>query len=371
MTGATATARLVGRADHIGSLLRPQVLKNAYKRFSAGELDAARFAEALDGAIREAVRRQEAAGLGAVTDGEFRRRSWFAGFVDAVEGLVHRDTRFNFMEGEVDSLSVLVPHTDGPIRRTRGITTAEFAFTRTVATRPVKITLPSPSVIHFFRGPDGIDRRVYPDDEMYWEDLLAVYRAELTELGRLGCSYVQFDEVPIALLCDSKIQERIAGWGWDWRRLLARYVWAVNEVIRARPPDMVVGMHMCRGNFRGHWIGSGGYEPVAEAVFTGTRVDVLLLEYDSPRAGDFRPLRFVPPDKAVVLGLVTSKSATLEAESALRRRIDDAACFVPLERLALSPQCGFGTTAGGAPMAEADQWRKLGLVGRVAAAVWG
>ncbi|HEV8310450.1 MAG TPA: 5-methyltetrahydropteroyltriglutamate--homocysteine S-methyltransferase [Methylomirabilota bacterium] len=370
MTAATPT-RLVGRADHIGSLLRPRALKDAYQRLSAGELDAAGFAEVLDGAIREAIRRQEAAGLGAVTDGEFRRRSWFAGFVDSVDGLVHRDTHVNFMEGEADSLSVPVPHTEGRIRRTRGIATAEFAFARSVATRPVKITLPSPSVIHFFRGPDGVDRRVYPDEETYWGDLLAVYRAEITELGRLGCRYVQLDEVPMALLCDAKIRDRLAGWGWDWRRLLARYVWAANEAIHDRPPDMVVGMHMCRGNFRGHWIGSGGYEPVAEAVFAGTGVDVFLLEYDSPRAGDFRPLRFVPPGKAVVLGLVTTKHPALEPDAALRRRIDEAANVVPLERLALSPQCGFGTTVGGTPMTEAEQWQKLGLVGRVAAAVWG
>jgi 5-methyltetrahydropteroyltriglutamate--homocysteine methyltransferase len=371
MTTTRTTARLVCRADHIGSLLRPRALKDAYQRRRAGELDAAGFDEVLDGAVRDAVRRQEAAGLGAVTDGEFRRRSWFAGFVDAVAGLVHRDTHFNFMEGEADSLSVPVPHTEGPIRRTRGIAVPEFAFARSVATRPVKITLPSPSVIHFFRGPDGVDRRVYPDEETYWADLLAVYRAEIAELGRLGCRYVQLDEVPMALLCDPKVRERLAGWGWDWRPLLARYIRAVNEVTRDRPPDMVVGMHMCRGNFRGHWIGSGGYEPVAEAVFAGAQVDVLLLEYDSGRAGDFRPLRFVPPDRAVVLGLVTTKSPALEPDAVLRRRIDEASAVVPLARLALSPQCGFGTTVGGAPMTETDQWRKLDLVGRVAAAVWG
>ncbi|MGH7265312.1 MAG: 5-methyltetrahydropteroyltriglutamate--homocysteine S-methyltransferase, partial [Candidatus Rokuibacteriota bacterium] len=212
------------RADHVGSLLRPRALKDAYQARAAGRLDAAGFEGALDDAVREVIRRQEAAGLGAVTDGELRRRSWFAGFVDAVEGLVHRDTHFAFIEDGEARLSVPVPHTAGPIRRVRGIATHELAFARSVATRPVKVTLPAPSVIHFFRGPEGIDRGVYPDEDAYWRDLLAAYRAEVEALGRLGCPYLQLDEVPIALLCDARIQARVAEWGWDWRALLARYV---------------------------------------------------------------------------------------------------------------------------------------------------
>jgi 5-methyltetrahydropteroyltriglutamate--homocysteine methyltransferase len=365
------TGRPLCRADHVGSLLRPPALREAYRALAAGRSDAARFGEVLDAAIREAIRRQEAAGLGAVTDGEFRRRSWLAGFVDAVEGLTHRGTRLPFLEGDEATIAVPVPHAEGRIRRTRGIATGELAFARTVATRPVKVTLPAPSVIHFFRGPDGIDRAVYPDQEVYWQDLLAVYRAEVAALAELGCAYLQLDEVPIALLGDPRVQGRVAGWGWDWRALLARYLWAVNEAVRDRPPGMTVGLHLCRGNFRGRWIGAGGYEPVAERLFGEARVAVFLLEYDSERAGDFRPLRFVPPDKAVVLGLVTSKDPRLEDPDALRRRIDAAAAFVPLPRLALSPQCGFGTTVGGAPMSEDEQWRKLELVARVARAVWG
>jgi 5-methyltetrahydropteroyltriglutamate--homocysteine methyltransferase len=358
------------RADHVGSLLRPRALKDAYRAHAAGRLDAAGFERALDAAVGEAIRRQEAAGLGVVTDGELRRRSWFAGFVDAVEGLVHRDTRFAFLEDGVASLSVPVPHAAGPIRRVRGIATHEFAFARSVATRPVKVTLPAPSVIHFFRGPEGTDRGAYADEGAYWRDLLAVYRAEVEALGRLGCRYLQLDEVPVALLCDARVQARVADWGWDWRALLARYVGALDAAVATRPAGMTVGVHLCRGNFRGHWIGSGGYEPVAEVLFGQAPADVFLLEYDSERAGDFRPLRFVPAGKGVVLGLVTTKSAALEDETVLRRRIDEAARFVPLDRLALSPQCGFGTTVGGAPMSEDEQWRKLELVARVAAAVW-
>ena len=313
---------------------------------------------------------QEDAGLGAVTDGEFRRRSWFAGFVDAVDGLEHRETAFQFVADGEARLSVPVPHTAGLIRRTRGIATHELEFTQRFARRPVKVTLPAPSVIHFHRGPEAIDRAVYPDEEAWWRDLIAVYRAEIAELARLGCAYLQLDEVPIALLCDPRIQALIASWGWDWRALLDRYLWANAEALRERPPGMTIGMHLCRGNYRGHWIGSGGYEPVAEKLFGQRGVDVFLLEYDSERAGDFRPLRFVPKEKSIVLGLVSSKSAVLEDPGDLGRRIDAAAAFVPLERLALSPQCGFGTTVGGAPMSEDDERRKLELVASVARAVW-
>jgi 5-methyltetrahydropteroyltriglutamate--homocysteine methyltransferase len=358
------------RADHIGSLLRPKRLRDAYRAAAAGRMGAAEFDAALDDSIRSAIGMQEDAGLDVVTDGEFRRRSWFAGFVDAVDGLEHRDTALRFIAGGEAQLSVPVPHTAGLIRRTRGIATHELEFARSVARRPVKITLPAPSVIHFFRGPEAIDHAIYPDEEAWWQDLLAVYRAEIAALARLGCTYLQLDEVPIALLCDPRIQELIGQWRWDWRALLDRYLWANAEALRDRPAGMTVGMHLCRGNYRGHWIGAGGYEPVAEKLFGQRDVDVFLLEYDTGRAGDFRPLRFVPADKSVVLGLVSSKTPALEDADALRRRLGEAAAFVPLERLALSPQCGFGTTVGGAPLSEDDERRKLELVAAVARTVW-
>ena len=361
----------VCRADHIGSLMRPKALRDAHKAHAAGRLSDADFAKAQDGAVRAAVKMQEAAGLGAVTDGEFRRRSWFAGFVDAVAGLTHKDTEFNFMEEGEAAISVPVPHAEAPIRRVRGITTHELAFVQKVATVPAKITMPAPSVMHFFRGPQGIDRAVYPDDEKFWTDLIAVYRAEIAALGKMGLKYLQLDDVPPALLCDAKIQQRIATWGWDWKKLLDTYIWANNEVLRDRPKGMTVGVHLCRGNFRGHWIGSGGYEPVAEKFFGGVSADLFLLEFDSERAGDFRPLRHLPKQKCVVLGLVSSKTPVLENAGDLKRRIDDAAKYVPVARLAVSPQCGFGTTVGGAPMSEDDQKKKLALVGKVAKEVWG
>jgi 5-methyltetrahydropteroyltriglutamate--homocysteine methyltransferase len=351
--------------------MRPKALRDAHKAHAAGRMSDADFVKAQDDAVRGAIKMQEAAGLGAVTDGEFRRRSWFAGFVDAVEGLTHKDTEFNFMEEGEAAISVPVPHAAAPIRRTKGITTHELAFAQKVAKAPVKITMPAPSVMHFFRGPNGIDKEVYPDTETFWSDLVAVYRAEIAALGKMGLKYLQLDDVPPALLCDAKIQRRIAQWGWDWKKLLDKYIWANNEVLRGRPKGMAVGVHLCRGNFRGHWIGSGGYEPVAEKFFGEVDADLFLLEYDSERAGDFRPLRHLPKEKCAVLGLVSSKTPVLEDGADLRRRIDDASKYVDAQRLAISPQCGFGTTVGGAPMGEDDQKKKLELVSWVARAVWG
>lgn len=365
------TDRPFCRADHIGSLIRPGALRDAYKAHAAGRMSDAEFAAAQDEAVRGAVRMEEGAGLGAITDGEFRRRSWFAGFVDAVEGLTHKATAFNFMKEGEAAISVPVPHVEAPIRRTKGICTHELAFVQKVAKAPAKITMPAPSVMHFFRGPEGIDRNVYADEEAFWSDLIAVYRAEIAALGDMGLRYLQLDDVPPALLCDTQIQERIAQWGWDWRALLDKYIWADDEVLRGRPEGMTVGIHLCRGNFRGHWIGSGGYEPIAEKFFGEVNADTFLLEYDTERAGDFRPLRHVPPRKCVVLGLVSSKTPELESPSNLKRRIEDAASFIPPERLAIGPQCGFGTTVGGAPMNEDDQRRKLALVGEIAREMWG
>jgi 5-methyltetrahydropteroyltriglutamate--homocysteine methyltransferase len=361
----------VCRADHIGSLLRPRAIKDAYKAHAQGTLDDAGFEAVQDKAIREVVRMQEAAGLDAVTDGEFRRQSWFAAFVEAVDGLTHKETYFNFTDDAHSDVPTKVPHVEAPIRRTHGITTHEFDFLKGVAKKTPKVTMPSPSVIHFFRGQDGIDKGVYPDMERFWADLAAVYQAEIADLARRGCTYVQIDEVPMALLCDAKVRERIAAWGWDPAKLLDTYIRATNQALAGRPEGVTVGMHMCRGNFRGRWIGTGGYDWVAERVFPEVDVDLFLLEYDSERAGDFAPLRFVPAEKAVVLGLISSKTPKLEPMDGLLKRIGAASRYVPMERLAVSPQCGFGTTVGGAPMTEDDEKRKLALVGEVARRAWG
>jgi 5-methyltetrahydropteroyltriglutamate--homocysteine methyltransferase len=231
--------------------------------------------------------------------------------------------------------------------------------------------MPSPSALHFFRGDQCRDETVYPDIEAWWEDLIGIYQAELQALGKAGCTYLQFDEVPLALLCDVNIQEQVRGMGLDPGQLVARYIATANRILEARPAGMTVGMHLCRGNFRSRWMGQGGYDPVAERLFNDLNVDVFFLEYDTSRAGDFTPLDSFPDDKIVVLGLVTTKSPVLEDEDALKRRIDEASQYVPLERLGLSPQCGFASVAGGNPLTEDEQRAKLELIVRVAGDVWG
>jgi 5-methyltetrahydropteroyltriglutamate--homocysteine methyltransferase len=233
------------------------------------------------------------------------------------------------------------------------------------------MTLPTPSAFHFFRFQAPADRAVYPDEDRYWDDLVAVYRAEIAALGAAGCRYLQLDEVPLAMLCDPSIREQVRALGGDPERLTATYIEVLKRILAARPPGMTVGIHLCRGNFRSRWMASGGYEPVAERLFNDAPVDAFFLEYDSERAGDFSPLRHLPKGRHAVLGMVGSKSAALESPEALCRRLDEAARFVPMERLALSPQCGFASVAGGNSISEAEQAAKLRLVVEVAQKAWG
>jgi 5-methyltetrahydropteroyltriglutamate--homocysteine methyltransferase len=257
------------------------------------------------------------------------------------------------------------------IRRTRPIAVGEFEFVRHHTRRVAKVTMPAPSFMHFFRGKACADPAVYPDVAGFWADLLRVYHEELAELGGAGAQYLQIDEVPLAMLCDPAVRERAREIGEDPDALATMYIDGVNDALRARPPGMTVGMHLCRGNLRSRWMAAGSYEAVAERMFNETNVDAFFLEYDTPRAGDFAPLRFMPKDKTVVLGLVSTKTPVLEDADALRRRIDEAARHVPLERLALSPQCGFASTVGGNLLSIDDERRKLGLVVEVAKRVWG
>ncbi|HEX9647502.1 MAG TPA: 5-methyltetrahydropteroyltriglutamate--homocysteine S-methyltransferase, partial [Alphaproteobacteria bacterium] len=260
---------------------------------------------------------------------------------------------------------------EAPIRRLRGIATEEYAFVRGHTRRVPKVTMPTPSAFHFFRLGDCADAAAYPDLDHFWDDLVAVYRAELAALGDAGCGYVQLDEVPLAMLCDAGVREQVRAQGADPDRLVETYVGMIARVLAGRPPGMRVALHLCRGNFRGRWMAEGGYEPVAEALFNRVDVDAFLLEFDTPRAGGFAPLRLLPAGKRAVLGLVSTKTPRLEATDALRRRIDQAARLVPLDRLGLSPQCGFASVAGGNPLDEAAQRAKLARVVEVAQAVWG
>jgi 5-methyltetrahydropteroyltriglutamate--homocysteine methyltransferase len=360
-------------ADHIGSLLRPERLIAAARSAREGKLDAAAFRAVQDECIREAVALQESLGVPAVTDGEFRRRAWSSGFIEAVEGFGLRDgTVLGFRDGQGEKGSAPSPYAKARLKRTRGITTDEFRFLKGVVKKGVaKVTVPAPDVMHFFLGPRSADEKVYPDIEQFYADLVTIYREEIQELASLGCGYLQLDDTALPCNCDEHARADVRARGEDPDQLTTRYVRLANDVLAACPPGMAKAIHMCRGNLRGQWMAEGGYEPIAERVLNQLNVDAFLLEFDSPRAGDFRPLRFLPKGKKVVLGLVSTKSPLLESKDALKRRIEEAAKHVPIEQLGISPQCGFSSVAGsGQPITADDQKRKLELVLRVAGEVW-
>jgi len=360
-------------AEHIGSLLRPERLISAARSAREGKLDAAAFRAVQDECIREAVALQEAVGLPALTDGEFRRRAWSSAFIESVQGFGLREgTILGFRDEKGGKGSAPSPYAKDRLRRTRGIATDEFRFLKSVVKKGTpKVTLPAPDVMHFFLGPRSADERVYADIEGFYADLAEIYRAEIRELAALGCTYLQLDDTALPCNCDEHARADVRSRGEDPDALTARYVRLANDVLSACPPGMAKAVHMCRGNLRGAWMAQGGYEPIAERVFNELAVDAFLLEFDTERAGDFRPLRFLPAPKKVVLGLVSTKIGTLESVDSLKRRIDEAAKFVPLDRLGLSPQCGFSSVAGsGQPIGADDQRRKLELILRVAEEVW-
>jgi 5-methyltetrahydropteroyltriglutamate--homocysteine methyltransferase len=359
------------RAEHVGSLLRPGQLKAAFRDAAQGKIDERKFAEIKDRSIRDAIAMQEGVGLNVITDGEFRRGSWFYGFVQAVEGLTTKDAIFDFHDASGDRTTFQAPYVEAKIKRTRGITTDEFAFVRKTTTRTPKVTMPTPSCMHFFRGNDSVNRTAYRHLEDFWNDLFAVYREEVAALAALGCSYVQFDEVAIAMLCDPKIRAAVSAAGLDPAQLLSTYISAINLSVAARPPGVTVGLHLCKGNYKGHWMAEGSYEAVSEQLFGQTDVDAFFLEYESERAGSFEPLRHVPKDKRVILGLISSKRPELEPLDVLRRRVDEASRYVALDRLGVSPQCGFASSVGGNPLSLDDERRKLARVVELADAVWG
>ena len=359
------------RADHVGSLLRPPQLKQAARDFHAGRISGEEMTAAQDQAIREAVAMQEAVGLRTITDGEFRRVSWYGGFVQAVEGLTNRpaDFRFRGEDGEGGGFDGV--YTEAKIARGRGIAVPELSFIQPITSQIPKVTLPAPSAMHFFRFHDPMERSVYPDDEAFWSDLVAVYHQELAALAEAGATFVQFDECPCIMMADPEVRKTIESKGSDPETLIHAYLEAMKAVLQGRPEGMRTAMHLCRGNYKGQWIASGGYDAIAERLFTELDFDAYYLEYDSERAGDFAPLRFLAPGKTVVLGLVNSKRPNLETPAELTRRIDEAARHVPLEQLAISPQCGFASSVGGNPLTLDDQTAKLRRLVEVAEEVWG
>jgi 5-methyltetrahydropteroyltriglutamate--homocysteine methyltransferase len=362
------------RADHVGSLIRPDALIKARTAAENDEIAPAELIRIQHDAIRGVVRMQEDIGLKLATDGEFNRFSWQRDFllkIGNVQNMESRLTvRFHSAAGTRDhtppSLRVA-----GRLSRPAGIFVDDFKFLKSVAKATPKITVPSPTIVHFRGGREAIDARAYPQMDAFYEDLAGVYRAEIADLAQAGCRYLQIDEVNLAYLCDPELRRQVANIGEDPATLPKTYARLLNEVIRDKPADMTVCMHLCRGNFAGAWIAEGGYEPIAELLFNEIGVDGYFLEYDSPRAGGFAPLRFLPKGKIAVLGLVTTKSPELETRDELKRRIDEACRYAPLEQLALSPQCGFSSGIGGNAMTVEDEIAKLRLVVETAREVWG
>ena len=367
----TADGRPPFRADHIGSLLRPANLRHAFRDHAEKKISDAEFTRIQDAAIRDVVKLQEGVGLKMVTDGEFRRTSYWARFVSLTEGLTVKEAMFKFHDDHGHEQDFTAPHVAGRVRRSGPIALDEFTFVKGVTAAVPKITMPSPSTMHFYRWSHYADAGIYADAKEFFADLGKVYQQEIAGLAAAGARYVQLDEVALAMLCDPAARDRVKAAGGEPDALVDLYVEAINEAVKNRPSGMVVGVHMCRGNYKGKYLAEGGYDSIADKLFNKADVNHFLLEYDTPRAGDFAPLRMMPKNKGVVLGLVSSKLAQLESIDALKRRADEAAKYVDPARLAISPQCGFASTMGGNPVTEADEAAKLRLCVEAARKIWG
>jgi len=360
------------RADHVGSLLRPEPLKDARLQRERGQISGAALRAIEDASIRDVIRGQEATGLHAITDGDFRRSAFHLDFLTGIEGIAWGQRQFTTLfQGLHSDNSPLVFEVTDKIRHVADITVEDFKFTKAATSRLAKVTLPAPSFVHARGGRDAIDRNAYPDLGEFYRDLAAAYHAEIAALAAAGCRYVQLDEVHFTFFCDPKLVAMFRSRGDDPHDLALAYAGLINDSIRGQPADMLVGVHLCRGNRRSAWVASGGYEPVAEILFNEIAADRFLLEFDDERSGGFEPLRFVPKGKSVVLGLVSTKRSAIETADLLKRRIDEAARYVPLAQIALSPQCGFASSVAGNIITEAAQWAKLELIARVAEDVWG
>ena len=359
------------RADHVGSLLRAPAVLEARQQYAAGQITAAQKRAIEDAAVTEVVRGQEAVGLQAITDGE-QRRAWFhLDFLEqldgvAVSGAIEASSNAKSTVGITPPRLTVI----GKLHHARDIQVDDFRYLASQTARTPKVSIPSPTMVHFRGGRAAIDIASYPDLDEFFADLAQCYRAEIEALYRAGCRYIQLDDTNLAYLCDPKMRAGAVERGDDPNELPRTYAALINDVIRGRPADLTVGVHLCRGNYRSTWFAEGGYEPVAEVLFHELDVDAYFLEYDDERSGDFSPLRFVPSTKTVVLGLITSKAARLEPKDDIKRRIDDASRYVPLEQLCLSPQCGFSSTMEGNAITVADQWAKLRHVVEIAEEVW-
>jgi len=362
------------RADHVGSLIRPEALIAARAAAERNEIPDTELKSIQHAAIRDVVRLQEEIGLRVVTDGEFNRQSWQRDFLlkfANVELIPSKLTvRFHSQAGTREHSPPSLQVT-GKLSRPGGIFVDDFRFLKSITRATPKVTFPSPTVMHFRGGRDAIDRKAYPDIGEFYADLARVYREEIHDLAQAGCRYIQIDEVNLAYLCDPELRHQVSNIGEDPATLPKTYAKLLNDTVAGRPRDMVACMHLCRGNFAGAWIAEGGYEPIADLLFNDINVDGYFLEYDSARAGGFEPLRFLPKGKIAVLGLITTKSGAMESKDELKRRIEQAAKFAPIEQLCLSPQCGFSSGIGGQAMSVETEIAKLKLVVETAREVWG
>ena len=371
----TATQTPPFRADHVGSLLRPRALLEARDAHGKGEIDNRQLRAVEDDCIRGVVRLQEDAGLRGITDGEYRRSFWHLDFLRQIDGVEITEgnfvARFRKDDGSEVGFKPPTMTVNKPLRHVRDIQARDFEFLKSVAGRTPKVCIPSPSMLHFRGGRKAISEDAYPDMDGFYGDLARVYNQEIMSLAALGLRYLQLDDTNFAYLCDDRIREATRALGEDPDELPHTYCKLLNRALAGRPDDMAVTVHMCRGNHRSAWVAEGGYEPVADIIFNELDVDGFFMEYDDDRSGDFAPLRFLPEGKTVVLGIVTSKHPALESADALKRRIDEAARFAPLEQLAVSPQCGFSSTVDGNDLTMDDQLAKLRRVVEVAEDVWG
>jgi 5-methyltetrahydropteroyltriglutamate--homocysteine methyltransferase len=359
------------RADHVGSFLRPKYLLDAREQAAKNEITRAQLREVEDRAIADVVKMQEDVGLQGITDGEFRRTYFHIDFLEQMGG-VKTDIPVTVLKADnTKELAPPVMRVVDKVRHVKDIQLADFEYLRSRTRRTPKVTIPSPTMLHFRGGRAGISKEHYPDLETFYQDVADAYGAELRSLAAAGCTYVQMDDTNLAYLCDDKMREAARQRGDDPDELPHRYASFINRVVARKPAGMTLAVHLCRGNFMSTWAAEGGYEPVAEALLSEMNVDAYFLEYDDRRSGDFRPLRFLPRGKIVVLGLVTTKLGELESKDTLKRRIDEAAKYAPLEQLALSPQCGFSSTVHGNAIAMEAQTAKLRLVVETAREVWG
>lgn len=361
------------RADQVGSLLRTKEVRENRQRWKNGEISAGELRQIEDRAIAETVKKVESIGMKSITDGEFRRDFFHLDFLKELSGVTVSggiEANPNAKAAE-DGFKPPTLGVTGQLRHVKNIQVDDFLFLKSVVTQTPKVCIPSPTMVHFRGGRKSIDIDSYPDMDKFFADLSQCYRQEIEALYDAGCRYIQLDDTNLAYLCDVKMREAARERGDDPDELPRTYAALINSVIDDRPDDLTVCIHLCRGNYRSVWFAEGGYEPVAEVLFQNINVDAYFLEYDDKRSGDFAPLRFVPREKAVVLGIISSKVPQLESPDDLRRRIDEASRYMPLENMCISPQCGFSSTHHGNELTHDDQWRKLELVVNTATKVWG